>query len=123
MMTAQQVFDRSAEHLLKQQQRSTMEGGKGCVYRNANGLQCAAGPFVVDEIKDTHDNNASFSAVPARYLILELQDCRDEHYDLIRDLQRVHDTINVCFWSYELQTVAMKHGLSSEVLERHRHIA
>ena len=45
--TAQQVFTQVKNHLLKQNEKSMINGI--CAYRGSNGLQCAAGCLMSDE--------------------------------------------------------------------------
>jgi len=99
-LTAQQVFDMSASHLLKQMEQSrepqvlpSAPSGL-CLYRNEAGLKCAAGVFLTDagaEECDAYDNCGSGSGwgtlsdaglVPNtnERLILHLQDTHDNHW-------------------------------------------
>lgn len=127
MLTAQQVFDISAKHLLTQKKKSAKFGDDGwqdaCMYRGPDGLKCAAGPFVIDEIVNLKDrsaaiNESSWCFVPDDYLIPELKDCRKKHEALIQSLQAVHDNNHPMRWFHELLKVAIDHGLSDEIVYR-----
>ncbi|OZI20087.1 hypothetical protein CAL26_21265 [Bordetella genomosp. 9] len=93
-MTAQQVFDRVAVHLLKQGKPATLGAGT-CVYRGPGGTACAVGVLIPEsEYADCLEGGA------VGYLIGMCHD-RDrpelghflrKHQGVLRDLQQVHDT-------------------------------
>ena len=141
VLTHQQVFDKSARHLMQQKRRSVVlreqhsallygadicEEQEICAYRGQNNLMCAIGPFIPDEEYTTALEGYSMSAFfgdygPERYL----KDCfvglADEHLDLLIELQHAHDFeenwtddgINVDV----LRKVATRFDLSPAVLD------
>ena len=128
ILTHQQVFDKSARHLMQQKQRSVMlyEDREICTYRGQNNLMCALGPFIPDEkyttALDGYDVSAFFDDYGSKR---HLKDCfvglADEHLDLLTELQHAHDFeenwtddgINVD----ALRTVATRFDLSPAVLD------
>lgn len=101
-LTAQQVFDISAGHLLKQMQRS--EDGENCRYRGKNGLMCAAGPFLKDEYAEKCEGTGWYG--------LHIDGLAPRtNSKLIRELQMVHDACDPSEWRGQLEAVAVRHGL------------
>lgn len=105
--TAQEVFDQVKNHLLSQKAQSKMDDM--CLYRNPNGLKCAAGCLIGDDeyVPEMDDRPSS----GWRELVLEGLVPKD-HDTLIRRLQEVHDLYNVDGWSKKLELVAKEFGLS-----------
>lgn len=101
-LTAQEVFDISAGHLLKQMRVSENRGI--CRYRGENGLMCAAGPFLKDEHTEKCEG---MSWVVLREDKLVPYD----NSNLIDDLQYVHDSAAPENWANALRHVANKYGL------------
>lgn len=103
VLTHQQVFDKSARHLMQQKRRSVMlrtddiyEEREICAYRGQNNLMCAIGPFIPDEKYTTALEGFGVWAFfddygPER----DLKNCfvglADEHLDLLNELQDAHD--------------------------------
>lgn len=102
LASAQEVFDQSKNHLLKQMKRSTKDNGN-CLYRNPLGLMCAAGCFISEgEYKIEMDapaqsdwqNLVSLGLVPKN------------HSYLITTLQQIHDSFMPAEWEEELIKLA-----------------
>lgn len=107
--TAQQVFDKVARHLLTQNARAT--NGTSCKYLEGS-LKCAAGCLIDENEYKTTFENASWSVLEGR------GDVPKEHADMIRELQRIHDTYdNVLSWPYHLRRFAGEEGLSCSVVD------
>lgn len=111
MMTAQEVFDKVANHLRKQGRQSISADGE-CVYRSKNGLKCAVGCLIPDE-----NYNRYMEGRTVRELVKDSSDCpRDcldlftTHLDLLEDLQQVHDE-GWASLEARLEMVASKHKL------------
>ena len=113
--TAQQVFDQAAEHLLKQNKRSSAPGG-GCMYRNENGLKCAAGCFVADDEYWPKMEGGSWDSLAGAGVVT------DAHMDLIKHLQIVHDSYNPDLWRVQLSKLASIFNLNTNVLNDNRTI-
>ena len=125
VMNAQEVFDTVATHLLKQNMRAIdMEGS--CVYRSHDGLKCAVGCLIPDDIYEP-----GFESLGE--IVVVIENCKElladkasdwvtenlaPHFELLDDLQRVHDSDRPEAWPMALNRVARCHGLSNEVLIR-----
>lgn len=86
-MTNQEAFDKVVRGL-RAQGRPSLEGAHQCMYRNAEGLKCAAGMLIPDsEYKPSMEN------VPIRFLIQsdKLPSLNTLNIDLIASLQTAHD--------------------------------
>lgn len=110
-MSAQDIFDTVADHLLTQNQKAIDKAGKICAYRGKNGTKCALGCLISDDEYSPSLEGHSFLAVkssfPARL---------HAHGDLITALQNVHDFYHTSNWRIELFEVAKSFKLDSSVL-------
>lgn len=118
--TQQQVFDQVAAHLLHQNAQSLMNGNpRNCVYRNDNGLKCAAGALIADaEYKPEMDVGGeiwgtSWPSLVSRKLVPET-----DHTRFIEELQQLHDGHTADQFKNRLWLVAQAHGLNTDVLEK-----
>jgi hypothetical protein len=108
--TGQAVFDQVARHLLTQGRKSLSRDGE-CMYRGDRGMQCAAGCLIGDDEGPenlewiTWAELATDGRVP------------NEHVDLIRQLQLIHDTDDVRDWRLQLKECADFHGLNHAAID------
>lgn len=111
-VTAQEVFDQVARHLLQQNQVS--QGKRGdCMYRayldNDVVLKCAAGCLIADDeylpIMDTASSGTSWDSLIQDDLV---PSC---HAELIMQLQNLHDTVEPDKWLMRLEFLASEWGL------------
>jgi hypothetical protein len=125
MLTQQEVFNKVARHLILQNKQSTgiykdIDGGGkfGCMYRGDNGLMCAAGCVIPDELYSPDIENTCFSALcysDARYQEL----FNNESVRLVTDLQIIHDG-KFCTsdeWPARLEELALEYKLDGRVIE------
>lgn len=104
-MTAQEVFDVAATHLLEQGVRSVnnhvcrYEGGSVC---------CAAAPFIKNYTSDME--NSTYPALVTQH------GQPDAHETLVAQLQMIHDNGEIEEWKEELLRLAEKNNLSPDVL-------
>ena len=119
-MTLQEIFDIIANHLLTQNQKSLSSQGM-CVYKSTTELSCAVGCLLKN--KDT----TSYEGIGVHNLRHNLQDRDhknlyqdllsvgvpdiDEAFDLLDDLQTVHDLREPKEWKKQLQELAENKGL------------
>jgi hypothetical protein len=109
--TAQEVFDQVAEHLLKQGKRCQDSDNKFCVYRNDEGLKCAAGCLIGDdEYNFSLESNTWFD-------LTRFKKVPKTHDHLIRELQKIHDEYDVFQWREELATIAQLFQLDCAVID------
>lgn len=103
-VSAQQVFDFVARHLLTQGKKALSETGY-CVYRGTNNLKCAAGCLITDQKYDPKMEGKSWKSVVDNFGV------SDNHKNLIYRLQVIHDTREVSEWPIQLNEVAFDYNL------------
>lgn len=106
--TAQEVFDQVTQHLLTQMQRSVNSehiGGNGCMYRSGN-LKCAAGCLIGDE-----EYSAELFEQNDWLSLLLKERVPQTHFDLIFELQKVHDHHLPPRWCDQLKRIAGQFNL------------
>ena len=119
-MTAQQVFDKVARHLLKQNKKSLIQSGAGatCAYRGNDGLMCAVGCLIPDD-----QYNPGMELLPVTSLVLRhgglpvICDVIAPHAYLLDELQDVHDREEPELWRKGLLAVAAEFELDVGVLQ------
>ena len=102
--TAQQVFTQVKNHLLKQNEKSMINGI--CAYRGSNGLQCAAGCLMTDKEAN------KFTESRFWYVLIQDDQVPQKHKELIQDLQDIHDGERPEEWTESLQRLAFDEGLN-----------
>lgn len=113
LATQQQVFDKVALHLLKQDKKSErpgMTGDPNCKYRHGN-LMCAAGCLMADDEYDAEFEGANWHGI-----VYGKKVAPEIHFELIKALQVVHDRYYPHAWPARLHHVAMKFDLSDAVV-------
>lgn len=103
--TEQEIFTQAKNHLLKQMKKSE-EGSFGkCVYKNKEGLKCAAGCFISDEeYKEKFEGKNWFTVCDLNGI--------EKHKLLIYKLQYIHDNKKVEDWKKELKKIAKSFNLN-----------
>lgn len=122
-MSKQEIFTRVAVHLLRQGRPSLMGDG-ACAYRGDDGLKCAVGVLIPDELCTPgfmEFNNGS------GVMSFDVQDALEkanvvDKYDFnsllfLRTLQGIHDSTPPEAWQRVLVLVANDHGLSMPRLD------
>lgn len=109
-MTAQEVFEASAVHLLNQSEKSENQEGL-CVYKGEGGLSCAAGIFVKDYEKEME----GFCGTPWGEMIKDHNQSK-KHYSLVVDLQNIHDDKPVPDWLCKLKSLGTREKLGIDFL-------
>ena len=120
-MTAQQIFDKVAIHLLTQNKRAIDED-KICKYRTEDGLKCAVGCLIPDEDYDPRMELMTFPILflsPNRQRFPQLHPLHD-HISILQELQRIHDRSLPETWKHRLTLLAEQFDLNPEVLEKFR---
>jgi hypothetical protein len=126
-MNKQELFDKVASHLLKQNKRAATYDGRGaCRYRTDDGLMCAAGCLIPDELYDKVGMeglavHSMLRATPALCSHLGLPSepselMNDERLELLTALQGIHDGCEPEYWPYRLRHIAYDHHLDTAVL-------
>jgi len=106
-MTNQELFDRVAGHLLRQNEQSLDEEG-ACCYRGAEGLMCAIGCLIPD---DTYSYNLEHKACDHSAVIKAAGLVGSYQIELAKQLQDLHDECPPASWPKRLATLAKDHGL------------
>lgn len=117
VMSAQDVFDRAAVHLIKQGRRASNE--VACLYRGPENTCCAVGALIPEALYQ-----AGFENGNVERLISGLEDgvllkFLHKHRSLLNDLQSVHDNEDIPpqEWPICLAGVADDHGLNTDALD------
>jgi len=114
MPTKQETFDTVARHLLTQKAQSLLDDvGKTCAYRGTNGLKCAVGALLPDELYHPSLEGTAAASRPVRPLLEQLGHCPL----LCEELQSIHDNFEPANWPERLETLAVEHGISTAVID------
>jgi hypothetical protein len=108
--TPQQVFEQVAIHLLTQNAKSINQDYH-CLYKNENGLKCAAGSLIHDDEYNNDFEDKQWSYVSINMGIRN-------HVDLITDLQNIHDSNQPNEWFDELTILGNEYNLNIEFLNQ-----
>jgi hypothetical protein len=118
MPTQQETFDRVAAHLLAQGRTAEMvdplDGETLCAYRTPDGLKCAAGCLIPDELYTPDMERQSIHSDGRAGAVLERL---GYNLDLVLSLQAVHDQGVPDNWPKRLRAVAARYKLSTAVLD------
>ena len=106
-MTNQEIFTKVKNHLLQQKRRSVNKKGR-CVYRGENGLKCAIGCLIPDELYDPDFDNSGLKTIN---LFCKLGFYISENYDLLYSLRVVHDYEKIEEWEDCLKNTAFNFNL------------
>lgn len=124
-LNKQQVFDKVALHLLKQNARSLAEEALGsaesgdCAYRGKDGLMCAVGCLIPDELYYPNMEGSAVSGILAADIRLqELFESEVICGFFLDELQAIHDTTPVQDWYFYLLELAKTEGLNTDVLTK-----
>ena len=105
--TEQQIFDQVKNHMLTQMKKSMLgSNGDICAYRGFDGLQCAAGCLMSDEEASKMPEQKSW------YALLIKEFVPKDHFELISELQDIHDVENPDEWAESLEYLASYRGLT-----------
>lgn len=115
--SAQEVFNLVVEHLFTQG-RPAYDGNRGCMYRTHDGLRCAVGVLIPDDLYDPAFEMRKADSVIQELFDTNLADWR-EHIDLLMELQIAHDnclrepdeTFNTTALARHLRGVAARFSL------------
>lgn len=118
-MNNQEIFDKVATHLLKQNAKSidpalSSNEKQTCAYRGQNGMMCAVGCLIPD---DRYSRNMEGKVVWASVIMNVLRDVHGEMQSgLLEALQSCHDSKDVDAWRGELGMIAHNYNLNKAVL-------
>lgn len=106
-MTRQEAFDIMVKHLRQQGCRAISNGV--CRYRGDNGTKCAVGALISDEQYErmTRNTGNEWALRPTAELIGMSGDDRD----FLREVQKIHDGVDLKDWDEQLREVAAEYNL------------
>lgn len=114
-MNKQEVFNKVVTHLRKQKIPARSDGN--CVYRSADGLMCAVGCLIPDNLYDPGIEGQVVAGVIADFPkvaeSLGIESMNDE--DFLHQLQIVHDEFIVTRWEEQWKIVALQFNLQMPV--------
>lgn len=109
----QEIFDLAAPGLLKQGKRSLNPDGD-CAYRGQDGLKCAIGLLIPDDLYQPGFEGAAAFALPTDAMTA----CGLwRHSDILAALQHLHDNTPPDAWAYNLLTLAERFNLSTDCIK------
>lgn len=103
----QNTFNIVAAHLLKQKKQSIKEDGIICLYRGPNGLKCAAGALIPDEL---YNPKMEMSECTVPVVADVLTQCGHDP-SFVSGLQWLHDQSFPEEWEDELKSFAGRYNL------------
>lgn len=111
-LSAQEIFDRTAKHLLAQGQRAKApcDYGSSSVYRTEDGLKCAIGCHIPDDLYEPwiDEKRLDVEILPSKFLPgINV----NQHLELLVVLQECHDTRLPNTWYIYLANIARVYGL------------
>lgn len=115
-MDRQGIYDKVKAHLLKQGQKARRAGASldSCFYRGHNGLKCAIGALIPDELYKLSMEQKSVSGLIREYpevgRLFEVKSAEDLRF--LSYLQSIHDNREPEYWKMELKNLALTHGLT-----------
>lgn len=116
MPTNQEIFDRVVS-ALREQGEPCVNEHRNCVYRNSDGLKCAAGHLIPDDKYDpSFENTAvgSFSDNNEYNKVTQLffdMDYNNDNIELVSQLQSIHDEYDFYTWEDQWRKLAEREGL------------
>ena len=116
LMTTQEIFEKSANHLLKQNAvsmtKTDYDSKLTCAYRGDNGLMCAVGCLIPNEEYLPELEGESASCVAAYTPSL-----RGANTAFLNELQIIHDKTDTSEWRARLLQLGRGYKLKTEFLE------
>lgn len=110
-MTLQEIFDHSVDGLRAQNYQPSNDPIKGCLYRGPNGLKCAAGFCIPDEVYEPVMEQEVIEAVIGKSLALQELFPTEDHENLLRRLQGIHDSYPPRDWEEEWKLLAARYDV------------
>ena len=110
-MELQQIFDTVSTHLLTQNRKASNSGGD-CFFRTEDGATCAVGCLIPEAAYYPEMEGLHIDELLRDRLLPVGEDNRDQKYELLRDLQHIHDCSDVIDWADRLDAYARNHSLT-----------
>ena len=110
-MSVREIFYKVEKHLLKQNERS-IGVVSGCKYRSDQGLTCAVGCLMTD---DMYEASFEGESVRDKYVTEALipiigvnKAKKEDKLELLSKLQHIHDSANVGNWDIKLRELKLE---------------
>lgn len=101
-MKRREIFDKVKAHLLEQNERSSrINDMDTCLYRGPNGLKCAVGVLIPDDLYHPDMEQVSAEALRRSWALPWRE--ADDYF--IQELQEIHDSVLPENWPQELDKV------------------
>ncbi len=119
-MDKQAIYNQVRDHLLKQNAQSRLPSRASsfgeiqgvCAYRGQGGKMCAVGCLIKDKFYSNElENKPCIMPEIEEAIDRSIGPTESGSYNLLYDLQNVHDSTAVAFWPSALKEVAIKHNL------------
>jgi len=103
VLTLQEIFDKAAIHLLTQGKPAVTPDRNKCKYRTDEGLKCAVGGLIPDDLYDSRIEGAAVvdcymaDPLPRDNILREILTkigIQGKGFTLLKNLQSIHDTIH-----------------------------
>jgi len=118
-MNLQQIFDKTASHLLKQGIQSVLEDNDTCAYRGQDGLMCAVGCLINEHAYNWSIEGTAIDDSPNVQRALRNSgiefDADGKVMLLLCKLQLIHDTKKESDWAASLSALANELGLKFDM--------
>lgn len=112
-MRNQEIYDTVRKHLLTQYAKAEDYSGGSCVYRGPNDTKCAVGCLIADEDYTEEmegpvlgASNHPDASVQMVWKALHKKGITQHNYNLLRQLQGIHDSTDVPYWEFDLDKCA-----------------
>jgi hypothetical protein len=130
--TMQETFDTVVKHLFTQRKAAKHEYSDGdsvCSYRTHDGLKCAVGCLIPDEMyREMYEGNTAsylFDRDEDLYKLFDVPSFVDTIGtepkvvlgEFLNRLQRVHDSFEPNLWYTQLECIARSYNFSTKVLD------
>lgn len=110
MLTLQEIFDKVAHHLLTQNKRATGESDTFCMYRTPEGLKCAVGCLIPDELYNKKIEGKSIGTLFLECVLPGIENTA-KSCTLLWELRRLHDNYGPILWPEKLTQLARDFNL------------
>jgi len=108
-MTRQQIFTKVKNHLLSQNAKAMGKYGT-CMYRTGEGLKCAVGCLIPDDVYDPKIEYKTVNNL-CDGMVGSFTFLKDFDKNFLRRLQVIHDNVDVKDWEKELKAFATLENL------------
>jgi hypothetical protein len=120
-MTAQDMFNHAAGHLLTQGRRSTRPTSRMCLYRDHTGGACGVGALIPEALyREDMEQRQSSDLIHFCWSLGGVYTAFAQklhaHRDLLKAIQRTHDELDPSQWRAALRQIARIHRLYDDVL-------